>query len=87
MLPDLAYEAATFQFERGDVLCLYTDGVTEAFSGTGEQFGAERMTAILRDMRHESSSVIGAALISAVEAFSGLDRQADDLTLVLLKLL
>ena len=86
VLPDLTYEAVIFQLEPGDLLCLYTDGVTEAFSDTGEQFGVERMIGVLRARRHEAASVIGAALLSAVEDFSGLDRQADDLTLVLLRL-
>ncbi len=85
LMPDTPYEAASVQLMPGDLLCLYTDGVTEARSPADEEFGVERLTAVLCERRIESAAAIGRAVLDAVEGFSGLANHADDLTLVLLK--
>jgi sigma-B regulation protein RsbU (phosphoserine phosphatase) len=66
----------------GDVLCLYTDGVTEARDAKGEEFWIERLEQTLRVHGQETAAEIGAAVRGAVEAFSGLWTQADDTTLL-----
>ena len=71
----------------GDVLCLYTDGVTEARDARGEEFGIERLEQTLQVHGRETASDIGEAARRAVEGFSGLLTQADDMTLLIFRVL
>ena len=69
------------ELQPGDLLALYTDGVTECSDDGGEEFGQERLLESLR--RHGSlpAQELGAAVIRDVLDFSG-GRQFDDLTLI-----
>jgi serine phosphatase RsbU (regulator of sigma subunit)/predicted enzyme related to lactoylglutathione lyase len=67
--------------DRGDLLAIYTDGVTENSNTSGEEFGQQRLIAALR--RHASlpTQKMVAAVIEEVVEF-GAHRQFDDLTLI-----
>jgi len=85
--PDSAYDVAEEQLRPGDVLCLYTDGVTEARSPKDEEFQTERLAEVLVSNRGQSAGGIGEAILQSVRSFSESIRQADDVTLVILKFL
>jgi serine phosphatase RsbU (regulator of sigma subunit) len=69
----------------GDVICLYTDGATEAHSPTGEEFGLERVAAALQAGPLDPESIVK-RVIDQVVAFTGEGRElADDLTVVALR--
>jgi len=65
----------------GDILALYTDGVTESLNDEGEQFGERRLIEALRRHREQSPEALLASLASEVKQFSPHD-QHDDITLV-----
>ena len=67
----------------GDMLVLYTDGVTEAINADEEEFDIERLTEIVTARRHESASEILADVDQAVTAFVAGQPQFDDVTLVI----
>lgn len=69
----------------GDVLCLYSDGITEAQNADGDLFDVTRMTAVLEAELGEGKSLddVTRAVFDAVEAFSG--RHDDDWTMLLVK--
>jgi serine phosphatase RsbU (regulator of sigma subunit)/catechol 2,3-dioxygenase-like lactoylglutathione lyase family enzyme len=69
------------RLEAGDVLALYTDGVTEAFDGDGEEFGEARLVEALRRNRQRPTDSLLASLVDEVRAFSP-HEQHDDLTLI-----
>jgi serine phosphatase RsbU (regulator of sigma subunit)/signal transduction protein with GAF and PtsI domain len=69
----------------GDVLLLYTDGVTEAINAAEEEFDVQRLTEIATASRHESASEILANVDRAVTAFVAGQPQFDDLTMVVAK--
>jgi serine phosphatase RsbU (regulator of sigma subunit)/catechol 2,3-dioxygenase-like lactoylglutathione lyase family enzyme len=69
------------RLERDDLLALYTDGVTEAFDGAGEEFGEERLVEALRRHRDRPPKALLGALVDEVRAFSP-EEQHDDLTLI-----
>ncbi len=69
----------------GDVLVLYTDGVTEARNDEGELFGEERFEKIIAESAESSAQQIAEAVTQAVATFTGAIPQADDLTLVIVK--
>jgi len=68
--------------EPGDLLLLYTDGVTEARRGD-EPFGDDRLAAILRDRGRDPQTVVD-AIVDAVLAHSGGDLADDVAVLALL---
>jgi len=71
------------RLEPGDVLTLYTDGITEASNDADEPYGVERLTAALLTHRHEPAATACAAIVDDVRRFGG--APADDQTLVILK--
>jgi len=69
----------------GDILALYTDGVTEAFNKEGEEFGERRLIEALRRNRERTSQALLAAIVEEVQRFSSRDEQHDDITLIVAK--
>jgi sigma-B regulation protein RsbU (phosphoserine phosphatase) len=72
---------AEVKLSAGDILVLYTDGVTEAASPMGEEFGVGRLKKLLMARRDLPVSSLLETIVAAVEEFS-LHQQADDITLV-----
>jgi serine phosphatase RsbU (regulator of sigma subunit)/uncharacterized glyoxalase superfamily protein PhnB len=68
----------------GDILALYTDGVTEAFNEAGEEFGEHRLIEALRRHRELPSPALLRAIVDEVLRFSP-HEQHDDITLILAK--
>ena len=68
----------------GDVVLVYTDGVSEALNGEGEEFGDERLLEAARQNRHLSLPELLVAVIDQAQRFSP-DEQADDITLIVAK--
>jgi len=71
----------------GDLLVLYSDGLTEARSAEGEMFGHRRLEACVRRHAGESATRARDAILAAVGAHRGSTPLADDLTLVVAKAL
>jgi serine phosphatase RsbU (regulator of sigma subunit) len=71
--------------EAGDLLVLYTDGVTDARSPRRGFFGERRLLAAIRDARGGTAAEVGAAIVAAVDAFSAGAPQFDDLTLLVVR--
>ena len=69
----------------GELAILYTDGITEAASREGEQFGVDRMLDLIREHRTCPAEEIMDLLFERVREFSLAGRQEDDMTAVLIK--
>lgn len=76
------YEAFEAQLNPGDVLVMYSDGVTEAMNAAGDTFDEDRLLETLRVNRHRSAAEIVQAVTRSVAGFVGSAPAADDLTLV-----
>lgn len=83
--PDVRYEERPIYIRSGDILCLFTDGITEAENRTGEQFETERMVEIIKKHRKLPAKEIGHKMLSAVHSFAHPGFIMDDLTVILLK--
>lgn len=86
-IPDIsqATENNSFSLEKGDILLLYTDGITEARNkDTRKLMGEKRLMVILENHAHEELAVIKTAIISTTLKWSG-SLLSDDLTLILVK--
>jgi serine phosphatase RsbU (regulator of sigma subunit) len=84
---DFPYREATHRLTRGELICLVTDGVTEARDRAGALYGRARLEAFLRRMRDENAPAarIVDALLADVQAFAGGAEAADDLTVLALR--
>jgi sigma-B regulation protein RsbU (phosphoserine phosphatase) len=81
LFPDWSYGRGEVQLAAGDRLVLFTDGVTEASSAAREEFGEERLVAVLLENRHLSAGELQKRILAEVAKFSG-GRFEDDATLV-----
>ena len=73
------------KLSEGDVLVLYTDGLIERLNVRSGMFGLNRMLEVLSDNRHRTAEEIIECILVAVRSFSGGVAQADDETLVIVK--
>jgi len=69
----------------GDVLMMYSDGLTEAENPAGEEFGEQRLEAIFCEKSHLSAKDCSHAIIQTVTEFSEDHGQKDDMTIVIVK--
>ncbi|NIS80593.1 MAG: SpoIIE family protein phosphatase [Anaerolineales bacterium] len=84
ILEDRTWEANTAQLEPGDVLVLYTDGVTEAQNPRGAFFGEERVLKSLKANSKRTADEIQHALIKDILSYIGDAPQLDDIALIVL---
>ena len=66
----------------GDVLVMYTDGVTEATNEREQEFDEKRLQQVLSDAPPSTADALVRAIDAAVQAFTGERPQADDFTLL-----
>jgi sigma-B regulation protein RsbU (phosphoserine phosphatase) len=85
LLPGSRFQARSLIVGRGDLLCLYTDGITEAESPSEEEFGNARLLGTLREHQDQPLPVLLEAIQEATARFSQGLPQGDDQTLVLLR--
>ncbi len=91
LVPDELFSSAivdqTERFVPGDVLVLYTDGITEAPNEEDKEFSGARLADVVRSTHRKSAREINDGIIDAVNRFTGDTPQRDDLTLVVVKAL
>lgn len=85
LLPQARYESRSTDLGRGDLVCLYTDGITECSSPTDEEFGVDRLVECLGERRHAPLGEIAALIDRRTREFAADQPQLDDQTLVLLR--
>jgi len=85
MMPGATYEEQEVDLQPGEMLVVYSDGLTEALNQAGDFYGEDRMRAIFPTLSALSAREAGARLLASVDAFIGDTRPYDDLSLVILK--
>jgi sigma-B regulation protein RsbU (phosphoserine phosphatase) len=81
--PFSRYGESLVQLESGDLLICYTDGVTEPENEYGEMFGEQRLIEVLTKNDDRENEAIVAAVLDAVQQFTGSPELQDDMTLLL----
>ncbi len=82
---DINLQTAQTTLQPGEMLVMYTDGLTEAHSSGGEQFGVAGVQAAIRAHSHKPARHIIEAVIDALDTHTGDEPQFDDLTLVIIR--
>ena len=82
VFPGIDFDQSAVELSAGDLLVLYTDGVTEAMNADGEEFGMERLQGVFSESRPETTEAANKAVFKAVHDFAGETPQSDDITCV-----
>jgi phosphoserine phosphatase RsbU/P len=85
LLPNSRYQPRELVVEPGDIVCIYSDGITEAESIDEEEFGTERLIELLRKHQGFTLQEVLETLQGAVTRFARGKPQYDDQTVVLLR--
>ena len=85
LLEEVSLEAADVELLPGDLLAVVTDGVTEAQSPAGEEFGDERVRRELVATAGRGAPAVLEGLVAAVDAWAGAAGCTDDLTALILR--
>src|SRR6266446_457496 len=84
MMAGTAYTEGELTLEPGDLLVIYSDGLTEARNSQDKEFGADRLQAMLPRLRGLTAEECVRLIIGEVNVFLGRERPHDDLSLVVL---
>jgi serine phosphatase RsbU (regulator of sigma subunit) len=79
-------EEQEIRLQTGDVIVLYTDGITEAMNAAQDLFGESRLSRIVAEHGHLASGELRERILREIEAFVGSADQHDDMTMILMKI-
>jgi serine/threonine protein phosphatase PrpC len=85
ILRDRQSRFGTIQLQPGDLLVMFSDGISEALDAAGEEFGDDRILACLRRSGQGSVSQILECLVTTVKEFAAGTMQSDDMTAVVMR--
>jgi serine phosphatase RsbU (regulator of sigma subunit) len=85
MLEDFPFEEEEVPMHSGDLLVVYSDGVTEAWNTDEVEFGEQRLAEVIHQHHERPASEVVERIVAAVKQHTGSAPQADDITLVVLK--
>jgi len=85
MFPFASYAPVTLQLNRGDVLVVYSDGLTEAENGAQQEFGEERLLSLVRSESPRGAEALESKVLSELDRFTQGAPQTDDITFLLIE--
>jgi hypothetical protein len=83
--PGAAFAEQGVTLEKGDMLCIYSDGLTEAENQAGEFLGDQRLLGLLAELSGRPLDEIGSQMVAEVDRFIGDAQTRDDLSIALIK--
>lgn len=83
--PAVEYKQGQVELKPGELIVLYTDGVTEVFDEKGQEFGEARLLAALKEHSQKSSAEMLRSIVDSVRKYAAPEHIFDDLTMVILK--
>jgi CHASE2 domain-containing sensor protein len=87
LFPDFEWAGREYQLQRGDMVLMYTDGLSEAAElGTENLYGVERIRTFLKVNRGMSPGEFNLAIVKEARRFSGSEHLDDDITLMTMKI-
>lgn len=79
------YKSSPFQLFSGDILFVYSDGLTDAENEQGKMFGTECLLNMIRREAQPGGDALRRGLLRAIEQFTGGTPQTDDITFVVVE--
>ena len=84
-MEDYQFEEDSVKLHSGDIIIIYSDGITEALNEEEEEFGEERLLAVLKNNLKSTAEVLVENVFEAVNIFVDDGKQSDDITIVAIK--
>jgi serine phosphatase RsbU (regulator of sigma subunit) len=85
MFPFAVYKPVPLELNPGDILVVYSDGLTEAENGAQEDFGEERLLALIRSTARQGAEALESKLLAELDQFTQGAAQTDDITFLLIE--
>jgi sigma-B regulation protein RsbU (phosphoserine phosphatase) len=85
VFPMAQYDSSRVELRKGDLLLLYTDGITEPENEYGEMFGEERLIETVQRCAHKSNDEILREVFESVRHWTYAPESADDMTMILIR--
>jgi phosphoserine phosphatase RsbU/P len=85
LMPGMPYEEESFEVRPGDIVALFSDGVSEAQDEAENEFGESRVADLLRRHADEPARALVDRVFEEIDRFAGAAPQFDDITLLILK--
>lgn len=85
MFPFAVYEPSPLKLAAGDTLLVYSDGLTDAESRGGQEFGEEKLRDLVRAYAAQGADVLESKLLDALDQFTQGAAQTDDITFLLIE--
>ena len=83
--PDQYYRSEGVMIGKGDIMIIFTDGLSEAMDPAGNQYSEERLGQRMKDLKKRSAKEIASLLIQEVLTFNTHGKYSDDKTIVVVK--
>ncbi|MBN2432081.1 MAG: SpoIIE family protein phosphatase [Acidobacteria bacterium] len=83
--PETSFETKELEMQTGDLIVIFTDGLTDAINADGEEYGEKRLTKLLTELRHEEPEIILDRVMTDTRAWFKGVSQHDDMTLVVVR--
>jgi len=85
IMPDTPYEVKTIDFQQGDILLMYTDGLIDAMNFQEATWGKDRLVETLKKCDHRSADYLIHSILGYRRRFVGLASQTDDTSIVVIR--
>ncbi|MCI0659666.1 MAG: SpoIIE family protein phosphatase [Acidobacteria bacterium] len=85
LLPGMGYEEQGLELLPGDLVALFSDGVTEAMDEEENEYGEARLAEFLRPIANQPAEVLVEKVIAEIDRYAGSAPQHDDITLFIIK--
>jgi serine phosphatase RsbU (regulator of sigma subunit) len=85
LFPMASYEEETIQLLPGDLLVIFSDGISEALNAAGEEFGDDRILESVNRLPQDNVQAVLDGLVSTVKEFASGTLQSDDMTTVVMR--
>lgn len=85
MFPSATCQPLPLRLGPGDMLVVYSDGLTDAENGAGEEFGDEQLCALIRSSASQGVEALESCLLAALDRFTQGVPQTDDITFLLVE--
>jgi len=80
----VTYHDVSVQLEKNTALIMYTDGISEAFNSSGEQYSEQRLIEFTGNEASCNAEHLGHRIMSDVDQFADVSEQSDDITLMVI---
>jgi sigma-B regulation protein RsbU (phosphoserine phosphatase) len=84
-MPEYPFQETSIQLNPGDLLFVFSDGITEAMNESEEEYGEERLIKLLLELQDKSADSIIETVLKSVNEFSFLTEPMDDKTILIIK--